>query len=358
MVPSNETTARRPRGWRVFFSLLTLAVVGIVIVTVGPLKVGTPTTTTTTIPPERAQPGWTVDSRSARGVMVDSKFVKVAGATFWVIRLRARSTLLRWHVGAGDPNAWRSVPADAGPSIAWSSEGRAGVVAAFTGGFKQSANAGGSVVDNVTLVPLVRGDMTVALNRFGHWEMGVWGRRNFPTPGFHAVTYRQNLAPLVENGKVTAAARSTDWYQWGSPINHAPLEPRTGLGVDAAGNLLYVGTMSPVWPRQVGGALVDSGARTGMQLDMNPFWPIAAVATKPLHHPSDLFSTQLPRSQHDVSVLAHGWSRDFFVAVAEPASWSCRWAAPKMPVTTGAVAQPLRLLGHACGLAPSRKAAG
>ena len=52
---------------------------------------GAPVTSTTTTTTEvaRPQPGWTVASRSARGVMVDYRNVVVGTTTFRVLRLRA-----------------------------------------------------------------------------------------------------------------------------------------------------------------------------------------------------------------------------------------------------------------------------
>ena len=291
----------------------------------------TSTTTSTTIPYERAQPDWTVVSRSSRGVMVDYRNLRVGSATFRVLRLRARTTFLDWHVGSTDPpGAVSKVPKIAGPSIDWPIEGPAGIIAVFNGGFKQKANAGGAVVDGVTLSALVKGDMTLAINALGNWTMGVWGAKGFPAPGFDAVTYRQNLAPLVQDGRIGPSAAVANWRAWGSPLNNNPLTPRTGLGVDSSGNLIFVATMEPVQVIQVAQALVGAGAVQGMELDMNPFWPILGASSAPLHGPGP-FDLQLVGSQHDATIYETGWERDFFVAMAEPNSWSCKWVSRTRP---------------------------
>ena len=321
-------------------------------------SVGTSTSTTSTTSttskvtpatrPEHPEPYWTVLSSSARGVMVDYRNIKVGSVVFRAIRLRARTTLLRWHVGAGDPNAWRAAPPDAGPAIDWANEGPAGVVAVFNGAFKQGAKAGGAVVDHVVLEPLLRGYMTIALNAAGHWEMGVWGARNFPTSGFGAIALRQNLAPLVQHGALTSAAQTTNWKFWGDPINENPLTARTGLGIDAQGNLIYVATMTGVLAPTLGRALIAAGAVTAMQLDINPYWPILGASPRPLHR-RGLFSVQLPGAQHNASIFERGWERDFFVALAEPSSWNCSWSSPGISGAPGAQPQPLRLRGNGCG---------
>jgi hypothetical protein len=307
-------------------------------------------TTTTTIARERPQTGWAVASSSARGVMVDYRMVRVAGATFRVIRLRARTTLLRWHVGTIDPLLSAKAPADAAASIHWPSEGLAGVVAVFNGGFKQAANAGGSMADGFTFIAPQRGRMTIALDAAGHWAMGIWGHADFPPTGFRPISFRQNLGPLVMNGRPTPSALSANWRIWGTPLANVPPEPRTGLGVDANGNLLFVGTMGHVLAPALARALVAVGAVRAMQLDINPFWPILGAAFHPVHGPGGKFEVQIPGSQHSPNVYDAGWQRDFFVALAEPDSWTCQWRSAGLgsarPGT--AVPQIIRRVGAGC----------
>jgi hypothetical protein len=306
--------------------------------------------TTTTLPREKAQAGWAVVSTSGRGVMVDTREVVLGPLTFRALRLRARTTLLRWHVGALDPpGAARNLPADAGPSIDWRSEGLAGVVAVFNGGFKVAAGAGGSEADGRVLRPLVIGDMTIALNAKGQWEMGDWGSPGFPAADFHAISLRQNLPPLVLHGAVTAAGTTSDWNQWGSTISHGADELRTGLGVDASGNLVYVASTVPVTADQLGRALVAAGAIEAMQLDINPAWPIMGASKRPMHVSGGRFQVQLNSSLHDASIYETGWIRDFFVALAEPSSWGCNWTSRGLGDSTAlARAQPLVEVGEGC----------
>lgn len=303
--------------------------------------------TRASVPIERPQAGWTVASSSARGVMVDFRNIDVGAVSFRALRLRARTTLLRWHVGSSDPALAPRVPRDAGPSIDWPVEGRAGVVAVFNGGFKQAAGAGGSQVDGLRLVPLLANRMTIAINAGGHWAMGLWGSASFPPRGFRAVAYRQNLVPLVWNHRLSAAGASANWRQWGDPLGEVPPEPRSALGVDANGNLIYVATMHPVLAPALGEALVRAGAVMAMELDINPYWPILGASKAPLHQPGPL-PVQLPMSQHSPTIYETGWERDFFVALAEPSTWRCNWTSPGLRAALGRVEpQPLRKVCHA-----------
>jgi hypothetical protein len=315
-----------------------------------PVVTTTTTTTTTTIPLERPQTNWQVATASSRGVMVDYRMIDLSGVTFRAIRLRARTTLLRWHVGTLDPPVrYGVVPADAGASIDWASEGLAGVVAVFNGGFKVAAHAGGSMVDGVTLSPMIAGDMTLAINAAGHWKMGVWSA-GFPGPNFHAVAYRQNLGPMIANGKATAAALSSDENIWGDPLKGQPHQPRSALGIDIHGNLIYVATMWGVSPTYLARALLAAGAVAGMELDINPFWPIVGASFSVLHAPGN-YPVQIPYSEHNPNIYNTGWQRDFFVALAEPNSWECYWTSPGFTPLTGA-AQP-QALHQVCTARPS-----
>ncbi|HEV2426641.1 MAG TPA: hypothetical protein VGS61_00300, partial [Acidimicrobiales bacterium] len=139
----------------------------------------------------------------------------------------------------------------------------------------------------------------------------------------------------------------------GDPLHEVPLQPRTGLGVDARGTLIDVATMDPVDALDVARALVDAGAVVGMQLDINPYWPIQGAASRPRHAPTGLYAVQLPGATHSALVYDSGWIRDFFVALAEPDSWSCAWRAPGLRRGGAARPQPLR---EACAQPQSGRA--
>ena len=293
---------------------------------------------------------WKIATASTQGPMVLYRMLNVDGAQFRAIRLIANHVVLRWHDGSQDPPASVTpIPADAGSAVDWANEGPAGVVALFNGGFKVGDKAGGSVVDGVVLSPLLPGDATIALNARGQWEMGVWGTTTFPTANFHPIAIRQNLPPLVQAGVVASSALAGEWGQWGSPLHAKPLVPRSGLGVDAQGNIVYVASIKGVLPAQLGAALVAAGVRFGMALDMNPYWPTLGASFVPLHHAGPL-PVQIPYASHNPNMYFTGWERDFFVAVAQSAAHGCTWQSPGLHAPASARGpaqpQPLRLLCH------------
>ena len=306
----------------------------------------TTTTTTTTQPKEVAQLGWTVVSRSKRGVLVDTQSIKIGPTVFTAIRLRARTTRLSWHVGSSDPPTKILPPLDAQSKVDWASEGPAGIVAVFNGAFKQAARAGGASVDGLALEPLVKGDATIVLDRFGRWAIGSWGAANFPPKGFKPIAYRQNLSLLVSNGQPSPEALQWPTIKWGDFLNHSPAVARTAIGIDANGNLVYVATMQHALPITLAQALVNAGAVTGMELDMNPFWPMMGAPAAPLHAPGPM-ALHLSGETRTAATYFSGWERDFFVAVAEPGSFNCEWASPGLNGTE-MTPQPLSLTGKHC----------
>src|SRR5262249_13345261 len=92
---------------------------------------------------------------------------------------------------------------------------------------------------------------------------------------------RQNLFPLVVNGRPAARAATRTWRVWGGTCPCGPglhgteLQWRSGLGVTADGALVYV--VGPrLDPVQVADLLVRAGVVRGMELAINPNWPVFA----------------------------------------------------------------------------------
>lgn len=282
---------------------------------------------------------WTSIVAPARGAL-DRAIYPVDGATFVTVRFATDRVAFHLHVGSLDPPGVSTVPADAQPQISgW--ELHLGVVAAFNSGFQVFSHSGGVWVDGRTLVPLRPGLATIGIDRFGHLVIGVWGQ-NLPRPGFSAIAWRQNLTPLVLGGRITADARGP-WYFWGGVVNKQPPEPRSALGVTANGDVLYTASMSGVDAAQLAQALVDAGAITGLELDINPGWPSLGLAPTPLTQRSQHFVGGLPGEQRSPNLYLTGSTRDFFVAVLRPPS-PCTLATPGVP-RPGAFPQPLRVSG-------------
>ena len=148
------------------------------------------------------------------------------------------------HDGSGDPGPVAGLRA--GPAVTGAE--RTQLLAAFNGGFKLAAGVGGYMQEGRVLSPLRRGLASLVIDRSGRARIGVWGS-GVPVPGEAVYSVRQNLPPLVLDGRPTAAA--ADWGLWGATLGGGAYVARSAVGQDAAGHLIYAASMSAV-PRRPG----------------------------------------------------------------------------------------------------------
>ncbi|CAN5601813.1 phosphodiester glycosidase family protein [soil metagenome] len=142
----------------------------------------------------------------------------------------------------------------------------ADVVAAFNSGFKMSAHPGGFLLNGDIVRELVVGKASAVIDDRGRLTVGQWGRDVKMSP--HVRTVRQNLALIVEGGRpVHGLDRNAD-LRWGSAKNQLQYTWRSGLGVTARGDVLYVAG-DKLNLATLGAALAQAGAVTGMELDIH-----------------------------------------------------------------------------------------
>jgi hypothetical protein len=157
------------------------------------------------------------------------------------------------------------------------------LVAAFNGGFKMADAHGGYYTEGRLIDRLVAGDASVVIYASGAITVGAWGADVRMTPSVVAV--RQNLVPLVAGGRPTALAAGADWHAWGNTCGRSSCagsvpgvehQWRSGLGVTADGALVYA--VGPALdPLQLALLLVRAGVTRGLELDINPGWPVFAT---------------------------------------------------------------------------------
>ncbi|MHB1568393.1 MAG: hypothetical protein ACYC0H_04230 [Solirubrobacteraceae bacterium] len=208
------------------------------------------------------------------------------------------------------------------------------LVAAFNGGFKMPDANGGYYTQGRTIDRLRRGAASLVIYANGSVNVGAWGTDVRMTPAVRAV--RQNLTPLVAAGQPTPLAAGPDWQAWGNTcgadscaasvpgIDH---QWRTGVGVTADGALVYAQGPS-LDPLQLAQLLVRAGVVRGMELDINPFWPI--FATYRPRSPNGLASGPNGRKllaatvQTPETFFTPSWARDFI-------TMSARHPGPRTP---------------------------
>lgn len=172
-----------------------------------------------------------------------------------------RSSAVQAHLVAGtvEPPGFHSsgqIPAAQLPAV----------VAAFNSGLRLSAQAGGFVLNGAVLRGLIDGKASVAIDDRGRMMIGQWGRDFQMTPHIRAV--RQNLALIVDHGRVADGLDHNADRLWGDAGTQHQFTWRSGLGVTAGGDVIYVAgdklTLSTL-----AAALVQAGATTGMELTIH-----------------------------------------------------------------------------------------
>jgi hypothetical protein len=211
------------------------------------------------------------------------------------------------HNGSSDPG-WAATEAGvtAGPAIGAAE--RKQLLAAFNGGFKLSAGAGGYEQEGHVISPLLKGYASLIIDRSGQARIALWGY-GAPDPGEAVYSVRQNLQLLVEHGAPTPAA--ANWYAWGATLGGGEYVARSAVGEDSAGDLLFAGSMSAS-PEDLAQALAERGARIGMELDINPEWVQLDVAP----WPGGPLTAELPGQNRPADQFIWGWSRDFITVLA------------------------------------------
>jgi hypothetical protein len=179
------------------------------------------------------------------------------------------------------------------------------LLAAFNGGFKMNAGAGGYRQEGHTLYPLEPGLASLVISRDGSARILVWPESGY-VPGAYSV--RQNLRPLVLDGRPSAA--SYEWSLWGATLGGGEYVARSAVGEDQDGELIYAGSMSAS-PYDLAYALAREGARTGMELDINPEWVQLDVAG----HPGGGLRAEVPGQYRPAGQYLEGWGRDFFTVL-------------------------------------------
>jgi Phosphodiester glycosidase len=209
---------------------------------------------------------WTAGTRSPGGApSVYTTFERpdpqhpsvVAGVAY----LDQRHTRVQLIAGTKEPGG---VPTPEGSMVPQAL--RRALVATFNSGFKMKDANGGWFSDGNTAVPLQQGAASLIVHRDGTATVGQWGRDARPGPDVTAV--RQSLELIVDGGQPVPGLTANAGGAWGSEKNQLQYTWRSGIGVTANGNLVYVGGAN-MNLAALANALTEAGAVRGMQLDIH-----------------------------------------------------------------------------------------
>jgi hypothetical protein len=192
------------------------------------------------------------------------------------------------------PRGLMEVPAPARPRL----------LATFNSAFKLADSGGGFAVDGHTYAPLKPGLATIVGYRDGRMDIRAWtGGPSIPAGVRFA---RQNLPLIVEGARPNP--NLSDGPAWGATLGNAVRVWRSGLGVDAHGDLIYAAANDQT-VASLAQVLIRAGAVRAMELDINSYWVTFITYARPLAaQPSSL----LPDMARGPDRYLSPDDRDFF----------------------------------------------
>jgi len=141
------------------------------------------------------------------------------------------------------------------------------LVATFNGGFPLETSNAGLIYRGKVIETMVNGIATVVGYRGGGFDIVKWEY------GSHAPKNiwfaKQNLPPIIYEGKLNPSL--SDGPEWGETVNNAVRVWRSGLGVDAHGNLIYAAANYQT-VESLALVLKRAGAVRALELDINEDW--------------------------------------------------------------------------------------
>ena len=290
--------------------LLAVAAVAAAVAGCGTAMAARPATTVV-VPGGHASTGWAAAAGRAvpRGGPAGVIFSQVSMKDGSLITIASFRGPVQYalHNGSEDPGPLAG-PVAAGPAITTAERSR--LLAAFNGGFKLDALAGGYEQEGHVVRALRGGLASLVIDTSGQATVGVWGH-GVPVKREAVYSVRQNLWALVAGGQPTS--ESAKWWRWGGTLGHVEYAARSALGENAAGELMYAASMSTT-PADLAEALIGRGARTAMELDINPEWVQLATASRP----GGPLSPGVPGQHRPAGQYLTGWTRDF-ITVLSPA---------------------------------------
>jgi len=188
----------------------------------------------------------------------DAQYPSVVAAVAWI---RARDTSAHLIAGTREPGgqSWPGAaqvpPADV-PKL----------VATFNSGWKMTDTRGGFYLAGRLAGHLLAGQASLVINDSGAATIGQWARDVTMSP--HVIAVRQNLALIVDHNRPVPGLDANKGKRWGSYENQHQYTWRSGVGVDAAGDLIYAAGAN-LTLQTLAASLADAGAVRGMELDIH-----------------------------------------------------------------------------------------
>jgi len=185
------------------------------------------------------------------------------------------------------------------------------LVAAFNGGFKLTYRDVGFSSGAHVAVPLKVGLASIVTYTDGTTDIGAW-RASVPSSSKTVFSVLQNQRLLVDRGVAAASVSNCVMACWGETIGSRTFVARSGLGVNASGQLVWAAGEN-LSPAGLAAALIGAGAVRAIELDINPYWVAGYLYVHHLGGPSP--APVVPGQAGIAGKLLAPDSRDFLAIV-------------------------------------------
>jgi hypothetical protein len=184
------------------------------------------------------------------------------------------------------------------------------LVATFNGGFPLETSNAGLIYRGKVREAMVNGIATVVGYRGGGFDIVKWeSGTKVPKNVWFA---KQNLPPIIYEGKLNP--NLSDGPEWGETVNNQTRVWRSGLGIDAHGNLMYAAANYQT-VESLAKVLRRAGAVRAIELDINEDWTSFISYRHPgATEPSNL----LPEMYRSPERYLVPDERDFFAVYLKP----------------------------------------
>jgi len=189
---------------------------------------------------------------------------------------------------------------------------QATLIAAFNGGFMTEHGGYGMKLDGVTIAKAKPRACTIAFYKDASMRIASWPELSASESDM--LWFRQTPECMWENDKLHAGLQAgSGLKKWGSTVDGETVIRRSGIGLNADRNVLYVAITNHTSARVLADGLHHAGATDVAQLDVNWSYP-KFVTFEPIGHTTVLHPVPLaPGFEYsDDEYLRKKEKRDFF----------------------------------------------
>jgi hypothetical protein len=190
----------------------------------------------------------------------DPEYPQFVAGVAWI---DASRTTLEYMPGTAEPPE----PLEHRGNSEVPSSQRKRLVATFNGGFPLETSNAGLIYRGKVKETMVNGIAPVVRYRSGKVDIVKWNHGPGAPPNVWFA--KQNLPPIIYEGKLNP--NLSDGPEWGETVNNATRVWRSGLGVDAHGNLMYAAANYQT-VESLAKVLQRAGAVRALELDINEDW--------------------------------------------------------------------------------------